>query len=692
MRKKGRILLKIAPFIRLLLPLIAGILLQKYLSLSLIYIGFCLVSLTISLIAYRLLPVALHYKLKAIQGFVISGIVLISGMLLSYRADIRNHQDWFRNVYHDSDYIGIRILEPLDGKGKTYKTEGEAEHIITGSGTKNCRGKILLYFQEDSSASHLQYGDRILINKPPQLITNKGNPGEFNYQQYTANKQLYYSIYLGKNDWIKLNGNKSYSFWKLIFTTRQAILNILERYIPGKEERSIAEALLIGYRGNLDNDTLQSFSNTGVIHVIVIAGLHLGIIYMLLSWLLNKIKLTRQGPVRMIILLVILWMFALLTGANPSVMRAVVMLSFIIAGEGFQKRHSIYNTIAASSFLLLCFNPFLLWDTGFQLSYLAVLSIVTFQRPIYAMWAINNTYLDKVWRLISVSLSAQVLTFPACLFYFHQFPLLFIIANLIAVPLTILILYSEIILIIISLLPPLAFYWGRFTGYLIGLMNKAILYTSHLPGAVWNAIPATLISTIVLYLATLMITYWLYNKSRYAFLFFLACIASLFVWVDFYKWETASQQKIIVYNIPRSRAIDLVSGHQYLFIADSSVSNPDVFDRYIKPSRTQFALSRMSDKSLENSNSLILNNKKICFIDSSFKSGNITSQITPDITIISKGANVHIDELHRKLNSKLYIFDASNSLWKIQKWKKECESLHLSFYSVPEQGAYVADL
>jgi len=176
--------------------------------------------------------------------------------------------------------------------------------------------------------------------------------------------------------------------------------------------------------------------------------MHLGLIYVMLIWIFSRIPyLKRSSILRIIFVLSCLWLFALLTGGSASILRSAVMFSCIIIGENFSRRASIYNSLAASAFILLCYNPFYLWDVGFQLSYLAILGIVILQKPIYNLFFIKNKSLNKLWKLTAISLAAQTFTFPICLYYFHQFPTIFLFTNLITVPLSTVILFVEIFLI-----------------------------------------------------------------------------------------------------------------------------------------------------------------------------------------------------------------------------------------------------
>ncbi len=230
---------------------------------------------------------------------------------------------------------------------------------------------------------------------------------------------------------------KSISFFQR-FTDelRKKILGIIDRYITAPGENGLAKALLIGYRDNLDRDIITAYTNTGVIHVIAISGLHLGLIYALLAYLLKSFqKKNYLSTYRSIFIAAFLWIFSILCGASPSVLRSALMFTCLLAGEALHKENHTANALAASAFLLLCFDPMLLWDIGFQLSYAAVGSLLIYNRWISRLYSSGNTFLSFAWNSVSTSISAQILTTPLILYHFHQFPVLFVLSNLIAVPL-----------------------------------------------------------------------------------------------------------------------------------------------------------------------------------------------------------------------------------------------------------------
>lgn len=689
---------KKAPFIRLLLPLIAGIVLQWYLQFSLPFIVTTFLFFSVSYLLFLVLPIAFRFKIQAVQGLVIQLLIAALGAWLTWQQDVRHQDKWYGNYYKSGSYLVVRIDEPLIEKNKSFKADGYVETVVQDGKAIAATGKLLLYFSKDSIKTDLKYGDRIIIHKDLQSVKNSGNPGAFNYQRYAAFQGIFHNVFLQKKDWVVLNESSKSRFKQFIFSARAYVLGVLQKTIrTGKDELGIAEALLIGYTNDLDKDLVQAYSNTGVVHIIAISGMHLALIYVLLVWLFAKILgINKSKWLQLVLILACLWMFSILTGASPSVLRAAVMFSFIAVGKNFYKQASIYNSLAASAFVLLCYNPYYLWAVGFQLSYLAVLSIVIFQKPIYNCIYIKNKWLDKAWQLMAVSISAQLLTFPVCIYYFHQFPNLFLISNMIAVPLSGLILYAEIVLVAFSWIPFIGTYAGKLVAALVGLMNKIILWINELSFAVWDKIPATVLSTWLLYSVVAGFGAWLILKQKKYFKMAVVTLLA-FVMQNFYNnWQTSKQQKLIVYNVPRYKAIDFINGNQYQFVGDSILLQDGLLQNFhLKPGRISQQLDTRSDSLtgvFKQGMFYQFNNKKILMVDTALNFTPADPKIHLDLIIISKNPKILIALLAKTFNCKLFVFDASNPAWKIEKWKQECRALNLNYYSIPETGAFTYNI
>lgn len=683
------------PFLRLLLPLAAGIICGWYFSLHWTLALYATVSTFPFLLYYLFATDRDKFFNNWITGISINIILIAAGIALAWANQLPHQPNWAGHVYQQGDIVQLRLLEPLSEREKTYKALSEVSIVYHNNKAKKVKGKAVLYFRKDSLPPAVTYGDIILVNKQLQEIKNAGNPGGFDYKRYALFNGITHQLFVQSKDYKKLNRSETSYFWKQMYHVKGYILKTIRTYIKGDMESSVAEALLIGYRDDLDRDLVQAYSNTGVVHVIAISGMHLGLIYVLLLFLLKPMeRFKRMKLFKTILVIVLLWLFSLLTGAGASVLRAVIMFSFIAGADLFKRKGNIYNSMAASAFVLLCYNPFLLWDVGFQLSYAAVLSIVLFMKPIYHWFSIQNKLLDQLWQLNGVTLAAQILTLPLCIYHFHQAPTLFLISNLIAVPLSTFILYGLILLMAFSFVPLLANIFGIAATVLLKWMNQFILWIDHFTFSVVDGINLHPIQTILLYSFIAATGIWLIQKRPTALKWSLGILCLFFSFQVYVHFKTTRQQKLIVYNLSQHTAIDFMLGNQYQFIGDS-VLLQDGFLRnfHLKPSR--IAHRTYHSPLMQNSSGWFgykINNKRIIHINQSYRYDSLAKPLQADVVIVSGNPRLFINDLLKTIDCKLLVFDSSNPQWKVNLWKKDCESLQRNYFCTSEQGAFVMNL
>jgi competence protein ComEC len=689
---------KTAPLVRLLVPLILGILLQWYLQFNFYFILLCLGCYTTAFFLLYFFSNASSYYLRKIQGVLFHLFIAAIGLLITWQNDSRHQGSWYGHFYQDSSLLLVKINEPLVEKTKSYKVEGLVTRVINGNIKTRCFGKVLLYFSKDSASSPLHYGQMILISRPLQAIRNSGNPGAFDYRRYAAFQQIHHQVFLKEKDWVFIGEQETSWFRGFLYKARSFVLNALQKNIGNQhQELGIAEALLIGYKEDLDKDLVQAYSNTGVVHIIAISGLHLGLIFFVLTWIFNRVPyLKKSRHVKVILLLACLWLFSMLTGGSASVLRSAVMFTVIVIGTYYFRQSSIYSSLSASAFLLLCYNPYYLWDVGFQLSYLAVIGIVALQQPIYRLVYFRNPAVRYVWNMVSITVAAQVSTFPVCLYYFHQFPNLFLFTNLLTVPLSTVILFSEIFLVLVSGIDFLAHFAGIIITQLVGFMNAVILFFDRFSFSVTDQVYADLFTTWLLYGLVFFCCSWLIARKKYLLHITLFCLLGFSVLHAAAKLKTITQQKIIIYNVARHRAVDFIEGEKFVFVGDSLLRKESLLRNFqMKPAR-QALMARQEVSNiphLRNQNFCWqFYQKKLLFLDSTIIIEPADSTIFIDILLISHNSPVRIKEIITAVRPAVIVFDASNSFWRIENWKKECEELNLRFHSVPEQGAFISNI
>ena len=628
---------------------------------------------------------------------MIQFVLCTLAMLLTYQNDIRNKYEWYGHQYTKDAKLLVRLSEPLVSKTKSFKAEASVLAVVLHDTSIISTGQLDLYFSQDAKPEP-SYGCIILIDAPIQLIKNSGNPGAFDYERYSKLQGKFHTVFLTTGSYIIMPGTTHFDIYKYLFATKDFIVSTLRKCLPpDKKISGLAEALLIGYKDDLDKELLQAYSNTGVVHIIAISGLHLGLIYAMLAWIFNVFPFIRKSKhAKVIFILTFLWLFSFVTGASASVLRSAVMFTCIVIGKNYFRSASIYNSLASSAFLLLCYNPYFFWDVGFQLSYCAIYGIVWLQKPIYRKLYVENKWLNKIWQMTAVTLSAQITTFPVCLYYFHQFPNMFLVTNLTAVPLSTLILFVEIMVVVLAWWPAAAIFAGKCCYGLIWVMNKIIMYCDDLPYGRIEAVHATLCSTLFLYIFLLSGIAWFLHKVKFFEYLSISCGITYMALFIVNNLQRQDQAKVIVYNISKKKAIDFINHDQFLFIGDSSLRRNEASSNYsLNPSRIEFqALHEVREiEGLAFHERYIqFRSNKIMIIDSAVNFFSRTSRLKIDVLIISGNPTLDLENINKAISAGIIVFDASNSLWKIAIWKKQCEQLLLRCFSVTDRGAFILDI
>jgi ComEC/Rec2-related protein len=627
-------------------------------------------------------------------------LICCSGALLVWLKDARRHADHFGKHFYSKNSLLVRLQEPLQEKARSYKAVAVVDAFIRNGKALRANGKLLLYFQRDTAAASLTCGDLVLICGELQPVSSSGNPGAFDYRRYCAARQIFHQAYIRTGYWKRSSLQAEGMEARYLLPARNWCIRTLQQYLGRGPESALAAALLIGYRYDLESTLVQSYTNAGVVHIIAISGMHLALIYSCLLWLLQWWPAHRySGVIKMLLICVLLWGFTLLAGGAASILRAAVMFTVIAAGELLLRRYAnIYNTLAASAFLLLCYDPWLLLDVGFQLSYLAVLGIVLCYRPLYELWPIRWWWLDKLWQGAAVSVAAQALTLPVCLYYFHQFPNLFLPANLVIVALSTVILYGLILLLALSPFPVAAHYAGMVLQQLINGMNKLAAFIESLPYAVTDHIYMPLYATVFAYIImAALLALWLgrWKQGLITALAFVLC------WSGVYAIDLIQAQKrrlIIVYNVPGYTAVDIIRERRVQFAGDTGLlHNKALVERYLQPSRQQYLVKDNYTPGLQqpgipegvSSGFICTGNTRLVIIDSSWRPSIPLKKFRTDYLLLSHRPKLSIMQLKDMFVFKMIIFDASNPLWQIQQWKNDCSALTLRCFSVPDQGAYL---
>lgn len=696
MENSVHIFLSRAPFIKILAPLILGIAWQLAFGFTLWWLLLVSGISIISILVFTFLPAYFKFRFNWLKTLLFQISWFCAGALLFVVKDVRFKKDWIGHQYTPGEILVVALSENPVEKENSFKAEASVTSKLSSNGAVKATGKIIIYFRKDSSILQMGTGQKLTFRKALQEIINSGNPGSFDYKRYSLFNDITHQVYLTESDFIPSSEKSTTSLASILQSIRTYVLQTIQKNIPGKKEQGLAEALLIGYKNDLDRELLQAYTNTGIVHVIAVSGMHLALIFWLLNIAFKPLLKSRKTKwLHPLLVIAVMWVFTLIAGGAASIVRAAVMFTFIMVGKSLNRNASIYNALAASAFFLLCYNPYWLWDVGFQLSYAAVLSIIIFYKPLYNMIYVKNKVLDWVWQLLAVSTAAQILTTPIAILHFHQFPVYFLITNLLVVPVSSFVLIGELILVLISPIATIAAFLGRLLSSVIWWMNSFIERLSEFPFSVWEGLQVNLLQVILLYLIIAAMAVWLMEKKTTGLWVSTVALVAFFA-IRAFSFNTAQQQrKIIVYNVYRHDAISFIDGRGHKLLSDSGLRyNKRLFAMAIKPTTTLFRLQSVDSLTglRIKKNTALFHNKKILHINTAVAFQDPANNIHADIVVLSGNPRLYISDLLKTVTPGKIVISSSVPSWKAAYWKKDCDSLNIPYHSVAENGAFVMTL
>lgn len=659
-----------------------------------ILIGYCIewpiswtLSITFSLIIVLLLSFIIAQKqfLKTIWFGVLAFISMIFVGILT--VDVHNEKNLsthYTHVSSDKDSIKtitFRIREVL--KPNSYYDKYIIE--ILKINDFNVSGKSIVNLQKDSVPTSLKVDDIFITKAVLEDIHPPLNPNQFDYKAFLEKKYIYHQLFTNKYFLLKVESDK---------TTLLGIANRIRAHINTKlkthpfnpDELAIINALLLGQRLDISEEIYSNYTNAGVIHILAISGLHIGIILLILSYVLKPIEQLKHGRfIKTILLILILWSFAIVAGLSASVTRAVTMFSIVAIAMNLKRPTSIYNTLAISMFILLLIKPMFLFDVGFQLSYLAVFSIVTIDPFLHNLWKSKNKILNFYWRTLTVTISAQIGVLPLTLYYFHQLPGLFFISNLVIVPVLGIILGMGILTFILALLNVLPVFLAKMYGYIIHLMNAFVDWISELDQFLFSDIPFSLLYLFASYFFILAILYcWkqTYNRSYSLPLMAVLVIQSVFIYT---KYNRPNNQFVIFHKSKYTLVGNVISNHIYV---DSDYDSlRETKDRIIRDFVVGNHIKTIPNKTI---NPVYQLNDKILLVVDSLGVYNIKS-FQPDYVLLRQSPQINLNRLIDSIKPKYIIADGSNYKSYIERWEAICEKRKLPFHQTSKKGAYIIE-
>ncbi len=585
--------IKSIPVLRPLLALSGGIVTANEINLPLFYvlpvISVCLLFLIINLL-FRL-SVKPFYS--SLTGFAISIIFLSTGFLI-FRISVTGTITELKNPREC--FFAEILTQPIVKNGNA---RFEMFLFPDSSSLEGLKAQCFMRIGENDNLP--EAGEYIIVKSIPEKIPGPMNPGEFDYASYLGSKDIFYRCFIKEGEWSKLPGKKHKSFRNLTLRIKKYLWDRIEKQEPGNKNLGVLYALGLGSKELLIPETREAYAASGAMHVLAVSGLHVGLIWLVLSYIFSWARKLPAGKLLQFLLIAVLvWIYAMVTGMSASVVRSAGMFTLVSLGKIIQKESSVYNSLCVSAFFGLLVNPQWIFDAGFQLSYAAVLSIVFFQPRILILFNPSSWLLKKAWDITAVSIAAQFGTLPLSLYYFNRFPPWFIISNLVVIPLITFIMLV-FILMILSLAIPLIFaICLKILLFLIGLMTASVKYIETLPSPGMDSIYLSGIQVGFFAITILaMVLFIRYKKFR----FILISLASLLCLVSegsYRKFNSLNNSEMILFSVPGSMVVGFVEGNRGLFLHnafnDSLVKSS--FDFKCKPYLQRNGIRNISFKGL----------------------------------------------------------------------------------------------
>lgn len=594
-------------------------------------------------------------------------------------------------------YRGQVITFP-ETRGKTHRAVLEITHVKLNHHWRAATGKIQVYI--DKSTPRPAYGAELVVLGTPQQVAPPLNPNQFDFKQFLAHKQIHFQHYLRRTDFATTGNNFAQWYTRWPYQLSQWSDDALKKLIPIEREYAVAKAMILGLRDDMDSELVQAYSAAGAVHVLSVSGFHIGVFVAIIAFLLQKLKAHRRGRWLYVALTFgILWFYAILTGLSAPVVRSALMFSLFLLAEPLGKKPNGENALYGSALILLAYDPFLLFSVSFQLSYAALAGIIFWQPTIYQWVAAKDWFLDKLWAITAVALAAQLATFPLSVYYFHQFPTYFLVANPLVVALSTAMIPVALVALALSAVPFVGSVIGWVLTGITWLLNQSVVWIEQLPSATLTGITFGKLEVAIVYAIIGILAYCWYQKEVFLVKVALAMSAILVVIQGIHLYENNTQKFFIVHDVPKQTVVSFIEGTRAILVADSSffASNQQPFSFYLKNFYDLHGIREITNISLDKATNsgmvrplpfgklivwkgqeLIIAERPISTLPAHF-----TSSI-----IVRKGAIKSIQK-NAYFEQVPLIFDSSVSSYYLKSLaQKSPSSLH-SWYFTFQKGAYI---
>jgi len=636
--------------------------------------GFCLV-----LLCYIFKSkIAFYSSLFGIAVLLNSFFIGLSSASIHKENYSTNHFSKYLNEVENGFNATILLTEKLKNTQKNYRYVAEFQSIQK----KKVNGKIIFNITKKEKYISLPIGSILFIKGVYYKNKKPFNPNQFDYGNYLEHKEIYGQVYSKTND-VKIIGSQS-SLRYYFSNYREKLITNLKKTSLSENSLTVVVALLLGQKHDMSPVIMKEYQAAGAVHILAVSGLHVGIIMYFLLFLLKPMPNTKRANwIKVILIILTLWAFALLAGLSPSIVRSATMFSFLTVGMNIKRTVNIYHTLLVSMLLILLISPSFIYDIGFQLSYLAVFFILLLQPILKSIWKPKNKILNYFWDIITVSTAAQIGVMPLSIYYFHQFPGLFFLTNMIVLPLLSVIMAIGILVLVLSVIGTVPHFLVQILDLLLKIMNNFIHTIASFDSFTFQNIPFTKEMLWLFYLMIVTLMFWIKKPNFKRISLALMCVILLQVVFIYQKKEVNKSAEGIVFNQKKGSIISERIGNNVSLFANDSIRK-NIHENVTFQS---YLVGNFSD--LKNKNNipdlLFINSKKIVVIDST---GIYNPTINPDILIITQSPKLNLERLLLTLKPKVIIADGSNFKTYSKRWEETCRKQKIPFHNTHEKGFY----
>ena len=609
-------------------------------------------------------------------GVLLFFFFLGSWLFQQSKEAVRFLQDGAKGIY----YVEVTDAPIEKVKSTLYKVK--IHRLFCKDKEEDVNKTALLYFPKDTSGKRFDFGDQLMVYTAFAVPRSNGNPEEFQFGRYLQLHGVSATAFASKGNFKKIGHTTAFSPIAIASHFRQKLLEVYRRYRIEGDEFAVVGALMLGYNDALTRELLDSYSVTGAMHVLSVSGLHVAIVCAVFYFLLGFMD-KRRGLfiAKHLIVIVLLWVFALLTGLAPAVVRSALMFTLIALGYVVSRKPQIYNTIFFSAFVMLLYDPTYLFDVGFQLSYLAVLSIVYFEPKFKKLVDVKFKPLKWVWELTCVSVAAQIGTAALGVFYFHRFSNFFWLSNMVVVPLSGFIMYAAMALLLVAPFPVVANWVAFVLKWLLIGMNSAIRWIEHLPCAAYN-LWIDQWQLVVCSLAILFSAGYFATRKYLMLQLALGC-AVLFLAEDLiHSYQSLQLKEVVVWADNKNTHVQFTDGNQSFSVSSDSLKLMQLSSGYRVEQGIEcerFCNQRAID--FCGKHFLVTN-------DTLFRRKYSDRKMAVDYLIVGNKTRITMDKVLRFVVPKQVVVDNSISKWYSNRIKQECDSLGIAFVDTKTTGAF----